>query len=179
MNYGKGVQTTHEGDPEMTQAAVDETAAIKAAFAQFPSGVAAFSAMVDFTPEALVASSFTVGVSLEPPLVMFAVQNSSTTWPKLRQASRLGVSVLAEDQEAAALQLASKTRDRFEGLPTSVADSGAVLIDGAVLGFECEVVSETPAGDHAIVVLEVKSTTINYESKPLIYHGAAFNKLAA
>jgi flavin reductase (DIM6/NTAB) family NADH-FMN oxidoreductase RutF len=120
-----------------------------------------------------------VGVSLEPPLVMFAVQNSSTTWPKLRQASRLGVSVLAEGQEAACLQLSSKTRDRFAGLSTSVSDSGAVLIDGAVLGFECEVVSETPAGDHAIVVLEVKATTINHESKPLIYHGAAFRQLAA
>lgn len=163
----------------MAQTTVEETAAIKAAFAQFPSGVAAFSAMVDFTPEALVASSFTVGVSLEPPLVMFAVQNTSTTWPKLRQARRLGVSVLAEGQEAAALQLASKTRDRFAGLDTRVSDSGAILMDGAVLGFECEVVSETPAGDHAIVVLEVKATTINLESRPLIYHGAAFRQLAA
>ena len=42
-----------------------------------------------------------------------------------------------------------------------------------------EVVSETPAGDHAVVVLEVKSTTINHESKPLIYHGASFRQLAA
>ncbi|BCW08287.1 putative oxidoreductase [Arthrobacter sp. NtRootA1] len=176
---GKELRQRTIGDSKMTQTTVEETAAIKAAFAQFPSGVAAFSAMVDFTPEALVASSFTVGVSLEPPLVMFAVQNSSTTWPKLRQASRLGVSVLAEGQEAACLQLSSKTRDRFAGLSTSVSDSGAVLIDGAVLGFECEVVSETPAGDHAIVVLEVKSTTINHESKPLIYHGASFRQLAA
>jgi hypothetical protein len=34
----------------MTRTTMDETAAIKAAFARFPSGVAAFSAMVDFTP---------------------------------------------------------------------------------------------------------------------------------
>ncbi|UVJ39330.1 flavin reductase family protein [Arthrobacter sp. CJ23] len=163
----------------MTQATVDGSASIKAAFSQFPSGVAAFSAMVDFVPEALVASSFTVGVSLDPPLVMFAVQNSSTTWPKLRQAPRLGISVLAEGQEAACLQLSSKRGDRFAGLDTSVSDTGAVLIDGAVLGFECEIVSETPAGDHAIVVLEVKSTAINHGSKPLVYHGAAFRQLAA
>lgn len=163
----------------MSQATVGGAASIKAAFAQFPSGVAAFCAMVDFAPEALVASSFTVGVSLEPPLVMFAVQNSSTTWPKLRQARRLGVSVLAQGQEEACLQLSSKTRDRFAGLATSVSDSGAVLLDGALLGLECEIVSETPAGDHTIVVLEVKSTEINHSADPLIYHGAAFRQLAA
>ncbi|MCA4135529.1 flavin reductase family protein [Arthrobacter sp. M4] len=163
----------------MSQTAVEGQSSIKAAFAQFPTGVAAFSAMVDFAPEVLVASSFTVGVSLEPPLVTFAVQNSSTTWPKLRQASRIGVSVLARGQEEACLQLSSKTRDRFAGLSTSVTDSGAVLIDGAVLSLECEVVSEIPAGDHAIVVLEVKSTGINSAAEPLIYHGAGFRSLAA
>jgi flavin reductase (DIM6/NTAB) family NADH-FMN oxidoreductase RutF len=161
----------------MSQATVDGTASIKQAFAQFPSGVAAFSAMVGFAPEVLVASSFTVGVSLEPPLVMFAVQNSSTTWPKLRRAPRLGVSVLAEGQEAVCLQLSSRKGERFAGVATSTSDAGAVVIDGAVLSLECEVVSETPAGDHSIVVLEVKSTEINHGAQPLVYHGAAFRRL--
>jgi flavin reductase (DIM6/NTAB) family NADH-FMN oxidoreductase RutF len=163
----------------MGQATVDGAASIKAAFAQFPSGVAALSAMVGFKPEVLVASSFTVGVSLEPPLVMFAVQNSSATWPRLRQAERIGVSVLARGQEEACLQLASKSRERFAGVGTSVSDSGAVLIEGAVLGLECSIVSETPAGDHAIVVLEVKSTSVNPNAEPLIYYGAALRQLAA
>ncbi|HKU31704.1 flavin reductase family protein [Arthrobacter sp. NyZ413] len=163
----------------MTQATVDGAASIKQAFAQFPSGVAAFSAMVGFVPEALVASSFTVGVSLEPPLVMFAVRNSSTTWPKLRRAQRLGVSILAQGQEDVCLQLSSRSQDRFAGLATSTSDAGAVLIEGAALALECEVVSETPAGDHSIVVLEVKATEINHDAEPLIYHGAGFRQLAA
>lgn len=163
----------------MSQTAVEGQASIKAAFAQFPTGVAACCAMVDFTPEVLVASSFTVGVSLEPPLVTFAVQNTSTTWPKLRLAGRIGVSVLARGQEDACLQLSSKTRDRWAGLSTSVMDSGAVLIDGAALSLECEIRTEIPVGDHAIVVLEVKSTNINESAEPLIYHAAGFRRLAA
>jgi flavin reductase (DIM6/NTAB) family NADH-FMN oxidoreductase RutF len=71
-----------------------QPAALRQAFGRFPSGIAALCAQIDGTPNGIVASSFTVGVSMEPPLVMFAVQNTSRTWPVLRGADRIGVSIL-------------------------------------------------------------------------------------
>lgn len=47
---------------------------LRKVFAQHPSGVAALCAELDGEKTGIVASSFTVGVSLEPALVMFAVQ---------------------------------------------------------------------------------------------------------
>ncbi|TQR79565.1 flavin reductase, partial [Mycobacterium hodleri] len=44
-------------------------------FAHVPSGVAAVSAIVDGVPVVLVASSFQVGISADPPLVLFSVQH--------------------------------------------------------------------------------------------------------
>ena len=53
--------------------------ALRQAFGRFPSGIAALCAEIDGAPQGIVASSFTVGVSMDPPLVMFAVQNASRT----------------------------------------------------------------------------------------------------
>ncbi len=155
-----------------------DPAAVRAAFGRFPSGIAALCAVVSGSPAGIVASSFSVGVSFDPPLVLFSVQNSSTTWPVLRRAQRIGVSVLGRGHAAACRQLASRRGDRFAGLDTHVVDSGALFLGGSALWLECEVMSETPAGDHRIVLLEVTSLKVEPEMEPLVYHAAEFRELA-
>jgi flavin reductase (DIM6/NTAB) family NADH-FMN oxidoreductase RutF len=151
---------------------------LRQTFALFPSGVACIGAVVDGTKEALVASSFTVGVSLEPPLVSFAVQNSSTTWPRLRDAERIGVSVMASDHEDACRRIASKDRARrFDGVDTHIAESGALLLMGSPVWLECRVYSEVPAGDHHLVLLEVDGLGLNPELNPLIFHRSSFGRM--
>src|SRR5918996_3296384 len=83
---------------------------LREAFGHFPSGVIAIAAEVDGTRVGLAASTF-VPVSLEPPLVSFCVQNTSETWPRLKDVARLGISVLGEAHDDAARALAAKTGD--------------------------------------------------------------------
>ena len=71
-----------------------DPAQLRQAFGIFPSGVVAVAAEVDGQLVGLAASSFT-SVSLDPPLVSFSIANTSKTWPDLRRASHLGVTVLA------------------------------------------------------------------------------------
>ena len=68
--------------------------ALREAFSQFPQGMVLVAAEIDGVRHGLVASTFTVGVSLDPPLVSFAVQHSSRTWPSLREHGHLGVTML-------------------------------------------------------------------------------------
>src|SRR4029078_4304450 len=84
---------------------------LREAFGHFPSGVIAIAAEVDGTLVGLAASTF-VPVSLEPPLVSFCVQNTSETWPKLKELPSLGISVLGEAHDEAARALAAHTRRR-------------------------------------------------------------------
>jgi len=105
---------------------------LREAFGHFPSGVVAIAAEVNGTREGLAASTF-VPVSLDPPLVSFCVQNTSTTWPKLKDLPMLGISVLGEEHDAAARTLAAKTGDRFAGLETVSRTTGAVFIKGTGL----------------------------------------------
>ncbi|MFC7403355.1 flavin reductase family protein [Citricoccus sp. GCM10030269] len=154
------------------------TQTLRTAFSHFPSGVAALAGIANGVKEGLVASSFTVGVSLEPALVSFAVQNTSRTWPRLKQADRIGISILGEDHTMVCRQLASKDGDRFAGLDIRANDHGALFLDGAALWLDTTVYSELPAGDHKMVLLEVHGVhDHSSEYEPLVFHRSAFRNL--
>jgi flavin reductase (DIM6/NTAB) family NADH-FMN oxidoreductase RutF len=159
---------TYSPDPQL----------LRQAFSHFPSGVAAFAAEIDGRFEGMIASSFTVGVSMDPPLVMVAVQNTSTTWPVLRGAQRLGVSVMGADHEGPARQLASKNKEaRFDGLEIEKSEAGAVFLHGSPLWLECTIFDEIPAGDHHVVILEVVALHNDATISPLVFHGSSFKRL--
>jgi len=161
---------------DLTKVALDP-ASIQKALGNVPSGVAAVCAEIDGVPIGFVASSFSVGISFEPPLVLFSAQNSSTTWPKLRGAKHIGVSIFGRNQEKACLQLASRTKDRFLDLDTMVSENGSLFIGGSACFLECTVLTEIPAGDHHIVVLRIRDLAVDLEAEPLIYHRSAFRRL--
>lgn len=151
---------------------------LREAFGHFPCGVVAIAAQVDGNREGLAASTF-VPVSLDPPLVSFCVQNTSSTWPKLNSVPMLGISVLGEAHDAAARTLAAKTGDRFAGLETVSSESGAVFIKGTGLWLESAVEQLIPAGDHTIVVLRVNKVTVNPDVAPIVFHRSGFRRLDA
>jgi flavin reductase (DIM6/NTAB) family NADH-FMN oxidoreductase RutF len=151
---------------------------LREAFGHFPSGVIAIAAEVDGVRVGLAASTF-VPVSLDPPLVSFCVQNSSTTWPKLKAVSRLGISVLGECHDDAVRTLAAKTGDRFAGLQTVSTDGGAVFVEGTSVWLESSIEQLVPAGDHTIVVLRVSNITVHPDVAPIVFHRSTFRRLGA
>jgi flavin reductase (DIM6/NTAB) family NADH-FMN oxidoreductase RutF len=149
---------------------------LREAFGHFPTGVIAIAAEVDGVRVGLAASTF-VPVSLDPPLVSFCVQNTSTTWPKLVDLPSLGISVLGEAHDAAARTLAAKTGDRFAGLVTVSRDSGAVFIEGTSVWLESAIEQQILAGDHTIVVLRVSDITVHDDVAPIVFHRSTFRRL--
>ncbi|MEE6165836.1 MULTISPECIES: flavin reductase family protein [unclassified Mycolicibacterium] len=152
-----------------------DVASLRAAFGHFPTGVIAIAAECGGTRVGLAASTF-IPVSLEPPLVSFCVQNTSTTWPKLQSLPLLGISVLGEPHDRAARALAAKTGDRFADVDT-VSRDGAVFIEGAAVWLMTSVEQLVPAGDHTIVVLQVRDLTVHTDVAPIIFHRSGFRKL--
>lgn len=124
----------------------------------------------------LVANSF-CSVSLEPPLVSFCVAHTSTSWPRIRSAGVLAVSILGAGQREAATRLATPGGDKFTGLPWLESPGGAPILDGALAWLECTVEAEHPAGDHAIVVARVGVLDAAGEGEPLLFFRGAFERL--
>lgn len=150
--------------------------ALRNAFGTFPSGVVAVAGQIDGELVGIAASSFT-SVSLDPPLVQVCVAKTSNTWPQLRAAGELGVSVLAEHHDTVCRQLAGPVERRFEGLAVRHEPGGGVLLDEAVTGFTAQVHAEVEAGDHLLVLLRLHSIVDGESSEPLIFHRSGFARL--
>ncbi|AWZ24470.1 flavin reductase [Rhodococcus pyridinivorans] len=164
----------------MTTLALDG-AALRRAFAHVPSGVVAICADTGSERIGMAASTF-VPVSLDPPLVAFCVQNSSTTWPKLEAQPRLGISVLSSEHDIAARVLAAKNGDRFAGIETETREGGALFVNGCGVRMDVSIEQQVPAGDHAIVVLRVHELfcgEADQATEPIVFHRSSFRRLVA
>lgn len=159
--------------------------ALRAAFGVFPSGVVAVAAEVDGRLTGLAASSFT-SVSIDPPLVSISVATASKTWPDLRRAAHLGVTVLADHHGGLARQLAGPVETRFDQVPVSVSADGAVTVDDGLARFDCTVYREVEAGDHLLVLLELHAVDHPVDVPvaegvdpvgPLVFHRSGFRRI--
>jgi flavin reductase (DIM6/NTAB) family NADH-FMN oxidoreductase RutF len=150
---------------------------LREVFGVFPTGVVAVAAQVDGVNVGLAASSFT-SVSLDPPLVSFSVANASQTWPGLRRADHLGVTVLAHHHDAACRQLAGPVEHRFDGLSVTTSLDGALTLDDGLARFDCTVHEEVQAGDHTIVILRVHAVENADTSPPLVFHRSGFGSVS-
>jgi flavin reductase (DIM6/NTAB) family NADH-FMN oxidoreductase RutF len=153
-------------------------AGLRRVYGCFPSGVTAVCALVGGVPVGMAASSFTT-VSITPPLVAVCVQDSSTTWPILRDRPRLGVSILAQHQDEACAQLSTKGGDRFARLDWDAGPDGGVFVRGATAWLDCSVHRQMRAGDHAIAVLKIHGLNAEQDTEPLVFHGSRFRRLSA
>ncbi len=154
-----------------------DPARLRRAFGVFPTGVVAVAAEVDGRPVGLAASSFT-SVSLEPPLVSINLAAASKTWPDLRRAKHLGLSVLADHHGPLCSRLAGPVETRFDGVDVTVTDEGAILVDDGLAKFDTTIYREVEAGDHLLVLLELHAVDHSDESAPLVFHRSAFGRLA-
>ena len=149
---------------------------LREVFGIFPCGVVAVAASVDDRLLGLAASSFT-SVSLDPPLVSFSVANTSKTWPTLRRAGHLGLTILAGHHGDVCRQLAGPVDRRFDGLSVCTTTGGAVTLDDGLARFECSIHQEVEAGDHTIVLLHLHAVEHADTSSPLVFHRSALGRL--
>jgi len=151
----------------------------RSALASHPAGVVVITALDAQGPLGLTATSF-VSISLDPPLVGFAVYVGSRTWQRLRHVRTLVVHMLAEEQHALAARFATRGVDRF-GAETSWATltSGEPLLADVTSWVRCNIVEQVSLGDHFLVVGRVLDACCDGERAPLVYHQRGYRSVRA
>lgn len=144
---------------------------LRAAWASIPTPITTVAAVVDGRPTGLIVGSY-VGLSLEPALVAVSIQKTSRSWPLLRDADHLGISVLTRNHQHLVRQLAGPQEHRFDDI-TWQDDRGAVLLEDAAVHLTGHIVNELETGDHVTAVLEVDRVAGQAPSEtPLVFHGS-------
>ncbi len=110
-------------------------------------------------------------LSLDPPLFVICVDNKSETLEPMKQSRIFGINILAADQQALSNGFAQKNPDKFAEVSFEWGNLGAPLLNGRLLGLECEVTAIHPEGDHHIFVGKVTglTPTSDEQAEPLVY----------
>ncbi|NWJ73925.1 flavin reductase family protein [Pseudonocardia sp. ICBG1122] len=141
-----------------------------------PTGVTVVTAWTPDGPVGMAANSVT-SVSLEPPLVLFCVAATSTTWPAIDAVGRYCVNVVAGHHEELVRGFSRRGIDRFAGVGVDDRPGGPGL-DDAVAWLDCAAYDRHVAGDHTIVVARVLAVEAAAERHPLVFYRGGYGTFA-
>ncbi len=140
----------------------------------FVTGVTVVTTLDAEQPHGITVNALS-SVSLEPPLVMVALDRRRRITPLVRAAGRFAVNVLAEDQQALADCFAGAPvepdREAFCGAAWRPGPHAMPLLDGAIASLECSTVDVIPAGDHDLFIGRVEAmASEEHHPMPLLYY---------
>lgn len=147
--------------------------ALRSALGRYPTGVTIVSAVgADSHVHCMTVNSFT-SLSLDPPLVMWALRANSTRYEAMANSSIFSVSVLAESQIDLA-HLHSRSPPRLCALDSwSAFLEGCPVIAGASAHFVCKSSGQMRQGDHTLLAGEI-SHFAEGDSKPLLFMSGGY-----
>jgi flavin reductase (DIM6/NTAB) family NADH-FMN oxidoreductase RutF len=123
----------------------------------------------------MTVSAFS-SVSLSPPFVLVSIGHDASIFPAIAAAEWIGISILAENQEALSRRFAETDADRFDDLGLQRGQHGVALLDGALAHLECRIVARHESGDHTLVVASVEQAAA-HDGQPLVYFRGGYTQL--
>ncbi|MDZ7855492.1 flavin reductase family protein [Sphaerotilus sp.] len=133
-----------------------EPGRFRQALGHFASGITVITSHLDGEPIGFTCSAF-YSVSMHPPLVSFSVKASSFSYPRIRQAGRFAVNILSADQADVSSRFAQQGADKWSAVDWRASPLGNPVIADSLHWLDCAIHAEHVAGDHLIVVGEVKA----------------------
>jgi flavin reductase (DIM6/NTAB) family NADH-FMN oxidoreductase RutF len=146
----------------------------------FPTGVAIVTALdAQGQPVGITVNSFT-SVSLEPPLILVSIARTSRSFDVFNTVAHFAVNLLRDEQRAISTAFASPTADRFGSVRHRPGHGNVPLIEGHLVGFECETYARHDGGDHILLLGKVLRLNLHphLPPKPLLYFRGQYRDLS-
>lgn len=157
----RGESPLEHGDPVL------DPIAYRRSLGQFATGVTIVTARTRGDRVGMTANSFS-SVSLDPPLVLWSIKQTSTSFDAFEEASHFAINVLSVDQRHLSGHFGRSDPDKFANVSWSEGIDGAPLLHGTTAIFECQKMAEFEGGDHLIMLGRVLRFS-RYERPALLF----------
>lgn len=147
------------------------------ALGRFATGVCVVAAKVDGKPAfGMTVNSFS-SLSLDPPLVLWSLQNNSEMFADWEAASGFSVNILSLEQLEHSNRYAKKGQHELLPEHFSIGKTGNPVIKGCLANFECDVEQRVQGGDHVIYIGRVKEAYNSPTGKPLLFAAGKYGEI--
>lgn len=133
--------------------------------------VSVVTAMDGERPHGTTVSAF-ASLSVEPPMVLVALDRTSDLLALVRSSGHFGVNVLGSAQPEIAKRFARKGNEKFSGVPWQL-EHGSPRLEGTCGWLACAVTRLVDGGDHVVALSAVLSAERS-ATPPLTYHARQF-----
>ena len=147
--------------------------AFRAALGCFATGVTVITAQADGARVGVTANSFN-SLSLTPPLILWSLLKTSSSYPVFEAASHFAVNILAHDQIDLSNHFARGSDDKFAGIDVTEGQGGCLLLPQTCAAIQCARENILDGGDHWILIGRVTWFETS-NSPPLLYHRGQYS----
>ncbi|KXF80758.1 flavin reductase family protein [Enterovibrio coralii] len=149
---------------------------LRNALSCFATGVTVITANHEGKDYGLTCSSFN-SVSLDPAIVLWSINSTSSSKAPILESGGYTVSVLAADHSDLAMKFCNDSHEeRFRDVSITRAPSGRAIIEGAVAWFDCDLNGVISAGDHDILLGKVAEFSSQQDSEGLVFARSRFGR---
>ncbi len=142
----------------------------------FATGVTVASTRVGDQTWGMTANGIT-SLSLDPPLVLLAVQKEGASHGKFREGACFALNILTVQQRELSDRFAFQGPKDFSGLDFTTAETGAPILPDTLGWVDCRVTQVLDGGDHDIFIGEIVAGGVG-SGEPLLYFGGKYGSLA-
>jgi flavin reductase (DIM6/NTAB) family NADH-FMN oxidoreductase RutF len=142
---------------------------------QFATGVTIVTTDGVAGPHGLTANAV-ASLSLDPPLVIVAVDKRAHSLEYLRKNACFAVNILRLDQEVISRRFATPGPKDFGGVDFTIATTNAPILADCLAYVDCRLVEILPGGDHEIFVGEIVAGEY-HGGDPLLYFAGSYRRL--
>ena len=151
---------------------------LRQVFGRFATGITVITTR---TPEGekygVTINSF-ASVSLDPPLILWSLQNDSEMFEAFERCTRWAVNILRSDQEDLSSRYAKRGDHQLLAAHAETGTTGIPVMPASLVSLECELEQRYPGGDHVILLARVLEMTYRGPGNPLVFCAGSYRQLA-